>query len=136
MLKKLQDNLKLSQESLIRQSFRRYVETGDISGALNQALKYTDTRYVDNIKSSVKKLKRPDGHSFQAVYMLKRKYDIQDKFLIYDINDGTADKRLICFITLTEMDLIRLLRKLCIWMCCIATQKDGRHIHCLTTIYD
>ena len=89
MLKKLQDNPKLSRESLIRQSVGSYVETGDISGALNEALKYTDTRYIDNIKSSVKKPKRPDWHSFQAVHMLKWKYDIQDKFLIYDINDGT-----------------------------------------------
>ena len=71
---------------MIRQSVGSYVETGDISGALNEALKYTDTRYINNIKSSGKKLKRPDGHSFQAVHMPKRKYDIQDKFLIYDIN--------------------------------------------------
>ena len=89
MLRKLQDNPKLSRESLTRQSFGSYIETGYISVALNEALKYTDTRYTDNIKSSVKKLKRPDGHSFQGVYMLKQKYDIQDKFLIYDINDET-----------------------------------------------
>ena len=89
MLRKLQDNPKFSQKSLTRQSFGSYVEAGYISVALNEALKYADTRYTDNIKSSVKKLKRPDGHSFQAVYMLKQKYDIQDKFLIYDINDWT-----------------------------------------------
>ena len=89
MLRKLQDNPKFSQKSLTRQSFGSYVEAGYISVALNEALKYADTRYTDNIKSSVKKLKRPDGHSFQAVYMLKQKYDIQDKFLIYDISDWT-----------------------------------------------
>ena len=86
---KLQDNPKLSRESLIRQSVGSCIETGDIGGALNEALKYTDIRYIDNIKSSAKKLKRPDGKSFQAAHMLKQKYDIQDKFLIYDINDGT-----------------------------------------------
>ena len=89
MLKKLQDNPKFSRESLIRQPVGSYVETGDISGALNEALKYSDTRYIDNRKSSVKKLKTPDGNCFQAVCMLKRKYGVQDKFLIYDINDGT-----------------------------------------------
>ena len=87
--RKLQDNPKLSQESLKRQSVGSCVETGDIAGALNEALKYTDTRYIDNIKPSAKKLKRPDGKSFQAAHMLKQKYDIQDKFLIYDINDAT-----------------------------------------------
>ena len=75
MSKKLQDNPTLSRESLIKQSVDSYVEAGDISGALNEALKYTDTRYIDNIKSSVKKLKRPDEHSFQAVHMLKQMYD-------------------------------------------------------------
>ena len=34
----LQDNPKLSRESLIRQSVVRYVETGDISGSLTEAL--------------------------------------------------------------------------------------------------
>ena len=89
MLRKLQENPKLSRESLTRQSVGSYVETGDISGAPNQALKYADTRYIGNIKSSVKKLKRSDGPSFQAAHMLKQNYDIQDKFLIYDIDDGT-----------------------------------------------
>ena len=88
MLKKLQDNPKLSQESPIRQSVGSYVETGDIGGVLKEELKYTDARYIGNIKSSVKKLNGPDGHSFPAAHILKRKYDIQDKFLIYDINDG------------------------------------------------
>ena len=99
MLKKLQKIPKL-----IRQLVGSYVETINISGALNGALKYTDTRYMDNINANVKKLKRPDGHSFQAVHMPKQMYDIQDKFLTYYNNgrtDGsiffetTADKRLI-----------------------------------------
>ena len=67
-----------------------YVETDNISGALNGALKYTDTRYMDNINANVKKLKRPDGHSFQAVHMPKQMYDIQDKFLTY-YNNGRTD---------------------------------------------
>ena len=89
MLKKLQDNPKLSRESPIAQSIGSYIETGDISGAPNEALKYTDSRYISNIKYSVTQLKRPDGHSFQAVHMLKQIYDIHEKFLIDDINDGT-----------------------------------------------
>ena len=114
MLKKLQDNPKLSWESPIAQSVGSYIETGDINGAPNEALKYTDTRYISNIKYSVTQLKRPDRHSFQAAYMLKQNYDIHEKFLIYDINDGNdgsipLDKRLVCFITLIEMDLIQLL---------------------------
>ena len=99
MLKKLQKIPKL-----IRQLVGSYVETDNISGALNGALKYTDTRYMDNINANVKKLKRPDRHSFQAVHMPKQMYDIQDKFLPYYNNDRTdgsiffetaADKRLI-----------------------------------------
>ena len=146
MLKKLQDNPKFSRESLIRQPVGSYVETGDISGALNEALKYSDTRYIDNRKSSVKKLKTPDGNCFQAVCMLKRKYGVQDKFLIYDINDGTdgsipfvlnsSRQKVDLLHNLDRHDLIHLLWRLCILMLFIITQKDGRHIHCLTTTYD
>ena len=83
MLRKIQDNPNLSRESLIRQSVGSYVETGDISSALNEALKYTDTtRYINNIK------RWKYQTSFQAAHMLKQKYDILDKFLNYNINDG------------------------------------------------
>ena len=51
MLRKLQDNPNLSRESLIRQSVGSYIETGDISRTLNEALKYTDTTtYINNTK--------------------------------------------------------------------------------------
>ena len=51
VLRKLQDNPNLSRESLIRQSVGSYIETGDISRTLNEALKYTDTTtYINNTK--------------------------------------------------------------------------------------
>ena len=51
VLRKIQDNPNLSRESLIKQLVGSYVETGDISSALNEALKYTDTtRYINDIK--------------------------------------------------------------------------------------
>ena len=76
MLQKLKITQELSRESLNIQSIGSYVETGNIVGALNEALKYADTRYICNIKYSVKKLKRPDRHGFQVVHMLKQTYDI------------------------------------------------------------
>ena len=141
MLRKLQNNPNLSRESLISQSVGSYVETGDISSALNEALKYTDTtRYINNIK------RWKDQTSFQAAHMPKQKYDIQDKFLNYNINDGIVGS--IPFVLKSSRQKVDLLHNLDrdgshplveetgIYMFSIATQMDGRYILCLTTICD
>ena len=44
---------------------------------------------MDNVKQKSKQSRRPDGHSFQAVKILKEKFDGDDNFLIYDYNDGS-----------------------------------------------
>ena len=34
--------------------------------------------------------RRPQGHSFEAVAVLKKKYESQDKYLIYKMDDGSG----------------------------------------------
>lgn len=33
--------------------------------------------------------RRPDGHNFKAIKILKDKFDTEDKYLIFEFNDGS-----------------------------------------------
>ena len=49
----------------------------------------TDTKYIDNLKSKEKMPRHSHGHTFEAVAVLKKMYESQDKYLIYEMYDGS-----------------------------------------------
>ena len=50
MLKKIKENPRMSREAIIRQAVSQHVEKGDLSVAIEEASKYTDTKYIENLK--------------------------------------------------------------------------------------
>ena len=80
---------KITCESIVRQIVGNHIEKGDFNAAVEEAKSYTDTKYIENIKSKMRSASRPYGHSFDAVSRIKESRDLQDKFLVYKIDDGS-----------------------------------------------
>ncbi len=57
------------------------------------AEQFSDIHAIKNAKKSAAKQKRPHGHSFEAVSVLKKKTDLKDPFLIYKANDGSLNEQ-------------------------------------------
>ena len=57
------------------------------------AEQFSDVHAIKNVKKSATKQKRPNGHSFEAVSVLKKKTDLKDAFLIYKANDGSLNEQ-------------------------------------------
>lgn len=55
------------------------------------AEEFCDFNAIRNAKKSAAKHKRPHGHSFEAVSILKKKTDMKNPFLIYKANDGSLN---------------------------------------------
>ena len=82
---------RISRESIIRQIVGSSIEKGDFNAAVEDAKSFTDTKYIENVKSKIKRASRPYGHSFDAVSRLKESWDEQDKFLIYKVVGPESD---------------------------------------------
>ena len=54
------------------------------------AQSFMDTKFIENKRAKLKSLKRPHGHSFEAVKVLKNAFSSQDKFAVFDFDDGTG----------------------------------------------
>ena len=67
---------------------------------LTEARDLIDTKLINNLKSKGKMSRRPYSHSFEAVAVLKKKYESQDKYLIYKMDDGSG---------LTKLSLLKVL---------------------------
>ena len=80
---------RVTREGLIRQQVQNSLENGGFDKAVGTARQFSDTTYIDNVRRKVKNTRRPDGHSFNAVQILKNSFEKEDKFLIYDFNDGS-----------------------------------------------
>ena len=50
---------------------------------------YTDTVFIDNVRKSVLSSRRPDGHSFKAVDLIRNNFVSEDEYLIFDYCDGS-----------------------------------------------
>ena len=87
-MEKFQSYPKISRESFIRQSTGSFVGKGDLGNGLREARNLRDTKFIDNSNSKEKMSRRPHGHSFKAVALLKKKYESQDQYLIYEIMMG------------------------------------------------
>ena len=80
---------RVTREALIRQQVQNSIERGSYSEAVTEARNFTDVRYIDNLRRKSKASRRPDGHSFKAVEVLQNNFEKDDKFLIFDFNDGS-----------------------------------------------
>ena len=80
---------RVTREALIRQQVQNSIERGSYSDAVTEARNFTDVRYIDNLRRKSKASRRPDGHSFKAVEVLQNNFEKDDKFLIFDFNDGS-----------------------------------------------
>ena len=74
-----------------------FVEKGDLANGLKEARNLTDTKFIDNLKSKEKTSRRPHGRSFEAIAILKKRYESQDKYLIYEMDDGSKTNELFVF---------------------------------------
>ena len=50
---------------------------------------YIDTAFIDNVRKSVLSSRRPDGHSFKAVDLIRNNFVSEDEYLIFDYCDGS-----------------------------------------------
>ena len=110
------DNPKITRKTFIRQQVQKELESGTFESAKNLAKTFTDTKFIENIKQKSKMDRRPDGHSFNAIRVLKEKYENQDKFLIFDYSSG--DERSSLFVMKSSKLKVKLMKDL---------NRDGSH---------
>ena len=65
------------------------LETGGFSKAVDAAKQFMDTTYIDYVRRKFKNIRRSDGHCLKVVQVLQRSFENEDKFLIFDYNDGS-----------------------------------------------
>ena len=104
------------KESMVRQKVQQQLEQSSFSAAVTTAKNYTNKTYIDNIKRKEKTKRRPDGHCFKAVKILKTTFEKEDPYLAYSFNDG-SDGRL-PFVLKSSKLKVKLLQNL---------DKDGTH---------
>ena len=123
-MEKFQSYPKILCESFIRQSIGSFVEKGDLANRLRESRNLTDTRLIGNLKSKEKMSRRLHGHSFEAVVVLKKKSESQDKYLIYEMHDGSETNEPFAFNSSKRK--VKILRNL---------DKDGVHPLASKTVY-
>ena len=80
---------RVTRESLIREQVQNSLETGGFSEAVDAAKQFTDTTYIDYVRRKFKNIQRSDGYCLKVVQVLQRSFENEDKFLIFDYNDGS-----------------------------------------------
>ena len=65
------------------------LEKGSYSDAVEASKMYTDTVFIDNVRKRVLSSRRPDGHSFKAVDVIRNNFVSEDEYLIFDYCDGS-----------------------------------------------
>ena len=123
-MEKFQSYLKISRESFIRQSIGSFAEKGDLANGLREARDLADTKFINNLKSKEKMSRRPHGQSFEAVAVVKKKDESQDKYLIYKMDDGSETNE--PFVFKSSKRKAKILRNL---------DKDGVHPLASETVY-
>ena len=88
--KEFQSHPKISRGSFtICQSIGSSEEERDREKGPREARNLTDTKFINNIKLKEKMSRRTHDHCFEAVSILKKKYENQDKYLVYELVDGS-----------------------------------------------
>ena len=78
--------------------------------------KCTLTVFLDNVRKRVLSSRRPDGHSFKAVDVIRNNFVSEDEYLIFDYCDGSDGG--ILFVMKSSARKVELLLNL---------DKDGIH---------
>ena len=65
------------------------LEKGSYSDAVEASQMYTNTVFIDNVRKRVLSSRRPDGHSFRAVYVIRNNFVSENEYLIFDYCDGS-----------------------------------------------
>ena len=68
---------------------QRTLEKGRYSGGLEASQMYTDTAFIDSVRKRKLFSRRPDGHSFKAVDVIRNNFVSEDEYLIFDYCDGS-----------------------------------------------
>ena len=69
---------KLTREGFIRQKIQNCLEEKSYKSAVGTARILKNTNSIDNIKKRVKKMRRPDGHSFEAIRIIQESFNKED----------------------------------------------------------
>ena len=89
ILQILDTNPDITREGIIRQGVKRVLRENGVEAAVEQAQKFTDTKFIDNIIAKRRKTLNPHGHNFEAVRVLQEAWNEKDRFLVYKVNDGS-----------------------------------------------
>ena len=65
------------------------LEKGRYSDGLEASQMYTDTAFIDSVRKRKLFSRRPDGHSFKAVDVIRNNFVSEDEYLIFDYCDGS-----------------------------------------------
>ena len=89
-LKSISENFpKLTREAIIQQKVQSTLEKGRYSDGLEASQMYTDTAFIDSVRKRKLFSRRPDGHSFKAVDVIRNNFVSEDEYLIFDYCDGS-----------------------------------------------
>ena len=62
---------------------------GSYSDSVEASQMYTDTAFINNVRKRVLSSRRPAGHSFKAVDVIRNNFVSEDEYLIFDYCDGS-----------------------------------------------
>ena len=79
---------KRTLEAIIRQKLQTTLVKGSYSDSVEASQMYTDTVFIDNVRKRVLSSRRPAGHSFKAVDVIRNNFVSEDESLIFDYCDG------------------------------------------------
>ena len=114
---------RVTREGMVRQKIQEQLGTS-YANAVSTARNLTDKKFIDNIRQREKSKRRPDGHCFEAVKILKESYDKEDPYLIFSFHDGSDDK-LPFVIKSSKLKVNKL----------VDLDKDGSHRLSTETVY-
>ena len=79
-----------TRESFIRQKVQQELEENFFRDAVETAKSLTDKTFVDNVRRKEKSRRRRDDHCFEAIKLLQKTYEQEDRFLLYSCSKSAA----------------------------------------------
>ena len=76
------------RESFIIQKVQQELEENYFYDAVKTAKSLTDKKFIANVRRKEKSRRRPDGHCFEAVKLLQKTYEQDDRFLLYSYSNS------------------------------------------------
>ena len=79
---------RVMRESFIIQKVQQELEENYFYDAVKTAKSLTDKKFIANVRRKEKSRRRPDGHCFEAVKLLQKTYEQDDRFLLYSYSNS------------------------------------------------